>query len=715
MPEQKILRSACRSCSAGCAVLMHVEDDRVTKVEGMPGFLTNDGALCPRAVAAPRVLYAPDRILHPMKRVGRRGEGRWEKISWDEALDTIGQRLNEVKEKYGARAYFHFFGQQWHWVPTSVMNARFCFAFGSPNSAMHMDQCFGPPSLAQSITYGLPYINRFTFPGALDYEDHPTKCMMFWGSNPFTSRSNRARRILDAKEKGAKIIAVDPYFSSIAQKADLWLQLKPGTDVALALAMMNVIIKEGLYDKDFVEKWTHGFDKLAAHVEDYPPERVEKISWVPKEKIILAARMYATNRPGQMEDYLGVSHIYDGFDAHRCCAILRAITGNFDVKGGDVWFPLTPYFMRLSESSLFPTLKEKAVSWEKCELMTELAGKLYMTPALSSQLTEAILHERPYPLRAAMIIGANPISTAGPNRRDWEEALGSTDKLEFVAVCDLFMTATARYADIFLPGTWWPETPELSEHVPMANYVLLREPAKPAGECRPVFDILLDLAGRMGMGALFPWKDIYEMIDDVYKPLSVEELRKHPTGMFVPGCETPKNLRYRKYEAQGFNTPSGKIEIYSKRLEETGADPLPVYHDYTEVLSRETGLSASDLEAEYPLLLSKHNTYVYAHSQFRTVGLHREIEPGPEVEIHPKTAAQYDIKGGDRVRIESPFGAVEALANLTERTHPRMVFMLHGWDEGGASDTSFLQARSSRTPVLGISASNGVRVRVRRA
>ena len=256
------------------------------------------------------------------------------------------------------------------------------------------------------------------------------------------------------------------------------------------------------------------------------------------------------------------------------------------------------------------TVKEKPVSWEKYPLMTDFS-KMLMIPALSAQLTDAMLYGKPYPLKAAMVIGSNPVSTAGPNRKDWEEALSNTDKLEFLAVNDLFMTGTAKYADIFLPAAWWPEVVELSEQWPYVAYALLKDPVKPAGECRPVVDWLLDLAKRMGMEEQFPWNDVCEVIDDFFKPFSVEELKKHPTGMWVPGCKLPDDIRYKKYETMGFNTPSKKIELYSQVLEEDGDDPLPIYRDYAEILSKETELSVADIEAEYPLYLTKHNTYIY--------------------------------------------------------------------------------------------------------
>ncbi|MDO8724123.1 MAG: molybdopterin-dependent oxidoreductase [Syntrophales bacterium] len=706
---EKLLKNVCRACSAGCGVNVYVKDDRIVKIEGMPEFPTNHGTLCPKGIAAADVIYAPDRLLHPLKRLGERGEGKWEEISWDEALDTIAERLNGIKEKEGPQALAYTAGQQWHWNVSMVLQNRFCNAFGSPNFGYHINFCFGPVALAMLTTYGMPYLDVTTLPGTFDYEDCPTKCMIFWGANPFTSRTNRTRRILEAKEKGAKLIVIDPYFSSTAQKADIWLQPKPDTDVALALAMIHVIIKEGLYDKDFVEKWTYGFDKLETHVADYPPERVSEITGVPKDIILKAALMYAENKPGQIEDYVGVSHTYNGFGAHRAISILRAIAGNFDVKGGDAWLPLPPYFAKFPEYSLFSAVKEMPIGMDKYPLMLEPGKFMPATwgTAHPTCFPEAIIHGRPYPIKAYMVFGANPISTVGPNRKDWEEALS---KLEFLVVCDLFMTATARFADIILPAAWWPEKVDLSEQYPCLGYVLLRQPVKPQGECWPETKIILELSKRMGLKEYFPWETEEEVIDDLFKPLSVEELKRNPSGVWIKGCRYPEDIEYKKYEKEGLNTPSGKVELYSQKLEEAGEDPLPSYHEYMEVLAQETGCKIADLEREYPLILSKHNTTAYAHSQLRNIKIFREMEPDPLLEINPDTAKRLNIKEGEPVLIESPFGSIKAKAGLTERTPPGVVFMLHGWEE---ADSFYLYGKRL-SPVLGCPVNRGIRVRVRR-
>ena len=286
----EILKNVCRACSAGCGVNVLIENDKILKIEGNPDYPTNKGGLCARGVAAAGVIYAPDRILHPLKRVGIKGEGKWEQISWDEAIDTVAKRLLEIKSTYGPKSLAFMCGQQWHFGVANLLHDRFHSAvLGTPNWGGHGHMCSGPNSAANAMVYGESNGARPALLGHIDYPDYPCKCMVLWGANPFTSRSARSDKILDWKEHGAKFIVIDPYLSSAAQKADIWLQNKPDTDVPLALSMANVIIAEGLYDKDFVEKWVYGFDKFKDYTEQYHPKKAEIITDVPAEKTYIAA------------------------------------------------------------------------------------------------------------------------------------------------------------------------------------------------------------------------------------------------------------------------------------------------------------------------------------------------------------------------------------------------------------------------------------------
>lgn len=368
--------------------------------------------------------------------------------------------------------------------------------------------------------------------------------------------------------------------------------------------------------------------------------------------------------------------------------------------------PLPPYFSNFYEVSLYGRLSPelKAIGSERFPLYSKMAewAPCLWGPMHLSGLPDAILRDKPYPIKALLVFGGNP-SVQYPNAKDWEDML---KKLEFVVVCDLFKTSTVKLADIILPAAWWLEKTDLSEQWPLINYVLLRQRVMAQGKCWPEEEIIFKLAKRLGLEKDFPWRNVEGVIDDIFKPLSVEKLKENPSGMWIE-----KDIIYKKYEKEGFATPSGKMEIYSKELERAGYDPLPVYYDYLEVESQESGLSKSEIERKYPLILTKHNSYVYLHSQFRNIPLLRQIEPEPLVEIHPQTAKEMAVNDGDWVVVESARGSIKAKVQITNRAHLKVVFMVHGWEE---ANINALITSKVRAPIPGSPPTRECRVRIGR-
>jgi anaerobic selenocysteine-containing dehydrogenase len=318
----------CRMCGRYCPINVRVKDGKIVKIEGIPGNFVTKGRVCGKGIAALQLEYDPNRLKYPMKRKGERGAGEWERITWDEALDTIAGKLIETREEYGARSVVYHYGaaiqHAWGYI-RRLMNL-----FGSPNIASHSHLCHVPRMLANTATYGgMP---------ACDYGN--TGLMMLWGYNPvYSSILHYGRQIIDAKERGAKLIVVDPVFTAIASKADIFVQPRPGSDGALGLAMLNVIINERLYDEGFVERWTHGFDELRGLVKEYPPERAEEITWVQASLIEEVARTYATTKPAVLEEGNGLDQHTNVVQTTRVLAILRALAGNLGVAGGHVFRP----------------------------------------------------------------------------------------------------------------------------------------------------------------------------------------------------------------------------------------------------------------------------------------------------------------------------------------------------------------------------------------
>ncbi|MBA7701047.1 Acetylene hydratase [subsurface metagenome] len=421
-----------------------------------------------------------------------------------------------------------------------------------------------------------------------------------------------------------------------------------------------MIINEGLFDKGFVENRTAGFDKLKAHVQDYPPEKVGEITWVPAETIREVARFYATNKPACITWGNGIDNNINNFQTSRAIAILRAITGNIGNHGGDLeWSPsgIVPKGSPelLQQDVLSPGVRAKRIS----------AGEGILPIifyALPQNLITAMIKATPYPIRSAFVQGSNLLHTY-TNAREVYKALKS---LDFLVVTDFFMTPTAELADIVLPVGTYLEIDSLheSEYMPVVNII---QKVAQIGECWSDYKIYNELAKRLGLGNYF-WEDDKKALDFILKPagLTFDEFRK--AGV-ISGSK-----QYRKYEQNGFNTPSGKVELYSSRLEGWGFDPLPVYHEPPE-----SPYSEPELAKEYPLVFTNWKLAPFIHAGGRQIESLRGSHPEPLATIHTETASKLGIKEDDRVYIETKRGRIKHKATLTPNIDPRVVILEHGW------------------------------------
>jgi anaerobic selenocysteine-containing dehydrogenase len=655
----EIVRSTCCICQIGCGVLVHVDNGRVIKVEGDPACPLNEGVLCPKGLASLEYLYHPDRLKHPLKRVGERGAGQWATISWDEALDTIADKLAKAKEKHGAESIAFISGSFKGGTQGNHLN-RFANLFGAPNVAWAGYTCFAPRLMASVVTYGSYAIPDF---------EHPPATIVLWGKNLLADLHHVYWRMMKAVERGAKLLVINPADVDGVDKADLWLKPRPGSDLALALGMINVIINENLYDSDFVRDWTVGFDELKAHVQDYTPEKVADITWVPAEKIREAARLYATNKPSCLHWGNAFDYGVNSFQNARAICILRAITGNLEVPGGDLRWAPAP----LNPNAPTYSLPEK-VPPEVRQHSASSAHKLlpFFQEVAPPDVIQAILHGKPHQIRTAYILGCNPLMTYG-NAQQVYEALRS---LDFLAVADMFMTPTAALADIVLPVTTYLEFNDVVVPLYSLPVAQVQQKVTRVAECRSDYEIIRDLARRLGLGEHF-WDTDEQCLDFMLAPagVSFEEFKK--IGALVG------HKRYRSYLSQGFPTPSGKVEIHSSQLKEWGFDPLPVYYEPAE-----TPLSAPELLAEYPLVLTNRKDDCYRHSGGRQIASLRGSRPGPTTRIHPQTAKKLGIANGDWVYIENKRGKIKQQAVLSDDIDPRVVVVDFGWwfPEDGAAD-----------------------------
>lgn len=647
-----VVKSTCSMCNRLCGVLVHLQDGKVTKVEGDPESPVNMGSLCVKGYAAVEHLYHPARLKYPLKRAGAKGEGKWHRISWDEALETVAEAMNSAKERYGAESVVFAQGAPKGFGPYFE---RLRNLFGTPNMITSAHVCSIPRRIASLVTYGQA---PATSPDQAPDLDYPPECVLMWAVNTALTDYPGYMRLERALAQGTKLIVIDPRKTGLASRADLWLQPRPGTDLALALAMINVIVTEELYDKSFVADWTVGFDKLRAHVQGNSPKWAEEITWVPAEKIIAAARMYATIKPASIRDGNGFEENINGVQTARAIAILRTISGNLAVPGGDVdWAPLP-----LGNVAEF-TLRDRLPEEQRNKRIGADGGFVPLPMAqiaLPQLVVKAILEEKPYPVRVLCIHGSNPLITWS----NAEEVRRALMKLDFLSVADLVMTPTAELADIVLPVTTYLEVDDVAARAP---FIQVRQKVAQVGECWSDRKIINELAKKLGLADYF-WDDVTETLDAMLQPagFTFAELRK--IGAIKVGRE------YRKHERAGFNTPSGKAEIYSSLLEKWGHDPLPIYREPPE-----TPYSAPELVKDYPLILTSWHNVAYHHSDNRHLATLRGVEPEPFVEIHPETATGLGIEDGDQVYIETKRGRIKQRAVLSEGIDPRVVGVSYCW------------------------------------
>lgn len=658
MSKTRIVRSACRMCHGVCQVLLHLEGDRVVKVTGDPDSLTSKGYLCPKGAASPELLYHPDRLLYPLRRAGARGENRWERVSWDEALGEMAEKLDAVRRESGPE----YFGMmQGTGRPYTGFTSRFANAFGTPNFTGVAHLCYFPRWIASRLTLGqLPVCDFYGFGG-----EHPA-CVVIWGCNVTHTGASDGMcggTVQAALDRARKVIVVDPRRIKPAEKADHFLQLRPGTDGALALGMINAIIEEGLVDHGFVDDYTVGFEELVEHVREFTPEWAARITRLDAAEIRASARTYATTRPACIQWGNAVDMSLCNFQTARSMLILRAITGNIDNPGGDVlWVP--PDGVR--QRSLFMNLEVPGMQFRPSGGAGPVDGGRY--PLCASvhppAFWRSIVKGDPYRIRAMWIMGSNPLVTM-THSLEVEEALRT---LEFTVVSDLFMTPTAQLADLVLPAATWLEQDDVV-NLHKIWCVLARKKVAQVGQARDDREVIFELAHRLGMDEAFPWKDFRDYLEWVLEDSGMD---------FEHFCELgilTGDMQYHKYRTRGFETPSGKFELYSSMIKMMGLEPLPVYRE--PPLSP---VSAPQVARDYPLILTTGaKIRGFFHSEGRQIRPLRRANPDPLVEINPSTAASLGIEEGDWVRIETPEASVRMRAKLFDGVAPDVVSAQHGW------------------------------------
>lgn len=733
----------CAMCISRCGSIAVLENGRFVALEPDPSHPTGK-AICAKGRAAPELVYHPDRLLYPMKRTRPKGDPDpgWQRITWDEALDLIASNLRRIAAEHGPESVVFSVSSP----STSASDdslvwiSRLMNAYGSPNLCASMELCGWGHILATQYTFGAA-IHGGYMP---DLEN--AGCMLFWGYNPNLARLAHSTLMTEAVKRGARLIVVDPRRTGPAKKADVWLQVRPGTDGALALGLAHVMIERGWYDSDFLRRWTNGpllvredngrlltardldaqagsghfvawseqggvpilydaatrryarqdaelalfgtfrvqtaggevacrpvFDQVAELCRGYPPERVEEITGIPRDRVEAAARLLWEARPVAYYAWSGVEMQSNSTQIARAIAQLYVLTGSFDAPGGNVLFPAVRT-ANLGGAELMPAGQRART----LGLSDRPLGPSRWQFVSTEELYRGVLEQQPYAVHGLVGFGANLLLAHADSLRG-REALA---KIDFYAHADLFMNPTAELADVVLPvaSSWEREALKAGFEVSAdaQSFVQLRpRVVEPRGESRSDTQIIFELAKRLGLGAQFWDGDLDAAVRAQLEPsgISLDELRAQPGGIRLP-----QPVRYRKYAEQtdgvaaGFRTPSGKIELYSETMLQHGYPPLPAYEE--PLLSP---VSRPDLAGRFPLILTSSKSTLFCESQHRGLPSLRRQMLHPEVELHPQAAAERDVHNGDWVRIETPEGSVRARARLNDSLKPNVVCAQHGW------------------------------------
>jgi thiosulfate reductase / polysulfide reductase chain A len=627
----------CEMCVWRCGVRAKVVNGRVVKLEGNPEHPHSLGRLCARGQSGLMTTYDPDRVLHPLIRVGKRGEGLFRQASWDEALDLVAKNMQAIKDKYGPQAMVF---SSTHNL-SQVQFENLLNAFGSPNYGTQRSLCFNAMIVANLMTYGMEEPAR-------DYSQ--LKYLILTGRNLTEAIStSETSALVDAIARGVKVVYLDPRFTKTASKATEWLPIRPGTDLAFHLALLNVVIADQRYDADFVNQYTTGFDELAAEVAPYTPEWAAPITGIGAETIRRIAQEFSdAGKYALAHNGWRTSNFVNQFQAQRAITILNALVGNWGVTlfpaagegSGGLGTPPQPPYPRASGQRL------DGVPWKYPFVPLKIG--------VFQQLRDSILEGQPYQAHGWFVSRQNPVLSL-PDRNRTLEAIG---KLDFVAVVDVILNDTAWFADVVLPEASYLE--RYDPLLPVGNRIFLRQPViEPQGEAKPALWIFKQLGGRLGLADYFQYADEEDYISQQLAPLglTLDEMR---TRGFVELPGEGGELEYK------WGTPSGKVELKSSTLAASGYTAIPKWEE-----------PPAPAPGEFYLLTGK----VGQHTQMGTQNnqyLHK-YQDEPRLWMNPEAAKRLGLNDWDLVEVTSPVGSVRLALNVTPAIRSDCVYMTPGF------------------------------------
>ena len=675
---RRVVRSVCGGCHNSCPINVEVEGNRILRVSGVPGDPRTGGAICSKGQAGPQIAHDPRRLMYPVRRVGERGEGKWKRVSWDDALAELAGKIKEAVAEDGPWSVSFIRGQAPGWGFTYDMTQRLAHCVGT-EVGMGASECFVPRAIMEGMTYGgMP---------SSDYDN--ADLLIFWGKQPAFSVAPSLRKIYDARDRGAKIVCIDPLHFHLAATADQVLQPEPGTDLAIMLAMLYVIVERGLWDVAFVDNYTNdpGLKRLSAHLRGdnensvaYTPQWAEQISGVPAAQIEALAVEYATTPRAGIVSGHGLEGRVNVAQTTRALCILRAITGHLDRAGCDVFSPKSPDrnpdFTLISR--VVPGFEPKGpvkmfhvppYCPEECKWPLLFGGQgLMPTPDVYRMMHEG-------KTKVAIFQGAN-IMVTQPQPAVTRAAMA---KVGFIAVIDPYLCETAELADLVLPAATYlertePEWFKSDVWLPILTY---RQKCVTVGEALPDTQIMIRLGRALGFTEEFPTEDISYYIDLDLQPsgITAAQLEEHDSVVFA-------QVELEKFRKAGFRSPGGKVNIWSEVLEAHGFAPLPSWTEPSE-----SPRAQPQLAERFPsVLFTGRSGPMYVHEQRRTIPWLREMQPEPYLWLNSAWARELGIEKGELVEVSSPRGKIRVKAEPTTVIKPGWLYVPGGWADANYNE-----------------------------
>ncbi len=672
-------------CHEGCQIIFYTDKDgKLVKTEGDPNSPFSQGRLCMRCLELPEIVNNPARLKYPMKRAGKRGEDKWERITWDEAYDIIEEKVRKFQKESGPESIVSMIGTGRN-VSQVIAHNEYANFGGADLTLCFLsgDSCMLPRTALCYVIMGNQWVADMSQFRDKRFEEDPEwelpECIMIWGTNPVINNSDAflGHWIVECMKRGSQLITVDPQLTWIASRSKYWIQIRPGTDAALALGMLNVIINEDLVDHDFIDKWTYGYEALSERVQDYPPEKVAEICWCDKDIIIEAARFYAKAHPSTIQWGLAVDMSKIGTQTAHAIACLAGVTGNIDNPGGNILIDQASGLEFGYNSGIEYVDPEKiAIRFGNDRYPLKKYG--FTASSQSDAILEAIETGEPRPVRMLWIQSSNPITNMG---QDAPRIYRAMEKVDFICVVDLFKTPyIVACADLVLPCAMSNERDCIR---------VWFDPLRTLTKCSTYYEakedeqIMIDLGHRLAPDKWPEWvktsRDYMNWrLQGANLPYSMEDLEEKYHGMLY------NDFRYKKYEKgllrpdgqMGFMTPTGRYEFYSTLFDSWGMDPLPYYLEPPT-----SPYNTPELAKEYPLVLTTgKRSFEFFHSEWRQPDTtSRELHPYPYFDIHPDTAKKYGIENGQWAWIENQMGKMRQIARYCDVIDPRVISTEHGW------------------------------------